>query len=358
MEELNMIRPTVEGLDFLAARVHGRRSQWAEAGRLENLCRLPDSFELGRAVYPDTEFHALADFQRRLTQDLVGELCGFLKHVEGPGAELLEWMLARFQVENIKMLVRARGHRVPLETPEQYLLSLPHDLALDVPALLAAESWEVFTELLPPGAPRKSLRQVLAVYHDQPRPFFLEAALDRGYFQELLSRTESLSGEDKDLINPIVLQEVDAFHLMLVARGEFHYGLAPELLLPLHVPGSGIPSERFKAMLAATDILAAAGYAVGRAIDALPSAGASGEAVTAVDASALEALAWRRFLRLSNRAFRRSHMGLGAVVGYVGIRRIEVANLITLSEGIRGGAAAERIRARLIPRADLESVYV
>jgi hypothetical protein len=111
-------------------------------------------------------------------------------------------------------------------------------------------------------------------------------------------------------------------------------------------------------MLTASDVLGAAGFAVGRAIDALPSEHGSSAGPAAVDASLLEALAWRRYLRLSNRAFRRSHLGLGAVIGYVGIRRAEVANLITLSEGIRVGEAAEAIRARLIPRADLESVYV
>jgi len=46
-------------------------------------------------------------------------------------------------------------------------------------------------------------------------------------------------------------------------------------------------------------------------------------------------------------------MGLGAIVGYAGLRRVEVANLITISEGIRGGMAAEAIRGRLIPRADI-----
>jgi vacuolar-type H+-ATPase subunit C/Vma6 len=51
-------------------------------------------------------------------------------------------------------------------------------------------------------------------------------------------------------------------------------------------------------------------------------------------------------------------MDLGAVVGYAGIRRVEVANLISLSEAIRTGMAAEVIRARLIPRNDLESAYV
>ena len=145
---------------------------------------------------------------------------------------------------------------------------------------------------------------------------------------------------------------------MLVVRGRFHYDLASELLLPLRARGSGIPSERFSAMLAAPDILAAARLAVGRAIDALPSERGSTETSVTLDAAALEGLASQRFLRLSDRAFRRSHMGLGAVVGYVGIRRVEVANLITISEGMRTGTTGEGLRARLIPRTDLESVYV
>jgi len=348
----------VNDLEYLAARLHGRRSRLAEAERLDALCRLTHLAELGHAVYPDAEFHTAADFQRRLAQHLVRELSGFLKHLEGPGADLLAWMLVRFQVENMRVLLRSFMHRTPLEGPEKYLLSLPHDLTLDVQALMAAESLEEFTELLPSGTPRKSLREALGTYHDQPRPFFLEAALDRGYFQELLARAEQLSGEDTELIKPIVLQEVDAFHLMLIVRGKFQYGLTPELLLPLRVHGSGIPSAQFSSMLGAPDILTAASLAVGRAIDALPSELGSSEASATVDPSALEALVWKRNLRLSKRAFRRSHMGLGAVVGYLGIRRVEVANLITLSEGIRVGVATEAIRARLIPRADLESVYV
>jgi V/A-type H+-transporting ATPase subunit C len=348
----------VNDLDYLAARLHGRRSRLAEAERLDGFCRLRDFPELGRAVYPEAEFPAAADFQRRLAQDLVRELSGLLKHLEGAGAELVSWMLVRFQVENIKVLLRGFLRRTPLEAPEEYLLSLPHGLALDRQALMGAGSLEEFAERLPLGSPRKCLTAALNIYRDQPRLLFLEGALDRGYFQELLARTERLSGEDRELIQPIMRQEADAFHLILVVRGKFHYGLTPELLLPLHVSRSGIPSERFSAMLAVSDIRAAASLAVGRAIDALPTECGSAEASATVDPSVLETLAWKRFLRLSNRAFRCSHMGLGAVVGYVGIRRVEVANLITVSEGVAMGAKADALRARLLPRTDLESVYV
>ena len=40
------------------------------------------------------------------------------------------------------------------------------------------------------------------------------------------------------------------------------------------------------------------------------------DGLTVGDASALEGLAWNRFFRLANLAFRQSHMGLGTIMGY------------------------------------------
>jgi len=145
-------------------------------------------------------------------------------------------------------------------------------------------------------------------------------------------------------------QEVDIFHLMLVTRGRFHYSLAPEMLRPLHVAGTRIPRSLFVAMLNDPDIYASVGRVSERVLDAAPFEHGPNDGSTTVDASALEGLAWKRFFRLANLAFRQSHMGLGAIVGYAGLRRVEVANLITISEGIRNGMAAETIRGRLIPR--------
>jgi len=353
-----MKQPGVNDLDFLGALLHGRRSRLAEAGRLDALCRLRTLPELGRTVYPDSEFQAAADFQRRLAQDLVRELSGCLRHLDGAGAELLFWMLVRFQVENIKVLVCGLVNHIPFEELRRYIVPLAHGLALDLEVLGKAESLDDFIARLPLGWPRRWLRNAATVFREQPRPFFLEAALDCGYFQELLARTELLPDEEKELIKPVILQEVDTFHLMLALRGKFHYGLGPELLLPLHVRGSGISTERFAAMNADPDPSTAAGRVVGRVLDALPSAPATATGSVTLDLAAFEALAWKRFLRLANRAFRRSHMGLGAVVGYMSIRRVEVANLITISEAVRTGLTAEAMSVRLIPRQELEPAYV
>ncbi len=336
-------------LDYLGARLHARRSRMAEAERLDALCQLRAIPELGRALRPDFDFQTAANLQRQLLQDLVQEYSFCLRHLNGAGHELVRWMRSRFQIENLKVLLRGFLNHTPLDALQEHLVPLPRELTLDAPALLAAETMDDFAKRLPAGWPKKQLQAAIAAHRDEPSGFFFEAALDNGYFQELLIRTGRLPAAEKELIEPLARQQVEMFHLMLAVRGKFNHGLTAESLSPLRVPGSGAAAERFKAMLAAPDISTAAKLGLGHVFDELPAA---------LDAVILEVLGWRRFLRLANGAFRRSHMGLAAVVGYLEIRRVETANLITLSEGIRTGVEAEKIRARLIPRTNMEVVYV
>jgi len=334
---------SVNDLDFLSALLHGRRSRLAEGRRLDGLCQLPSLLEAWGNIYPDTEFRSTEDFQARLVQGLVKELLVCLRHVEDAGADLLAWMLARFQIENVKVLVRGLVNHVPFEEVRRFIVPLPHDLTLDAEGLRKASSLEDFIARLPPGMPRHWLRAAATVYREQPRTFYLEAALDCGYFQELLTRTQRLRDEDKEQVKPLIFQEVDTFHLMLVLRGKFHYRLTPEQLGPLHITGSEISTERFAAMSADPDPLTTASRTLGRVLDELPSPAGTPSASETLNLAAFEALAWKRFLRFANLAFRRSDMGLGAVVGYLGTRRVEVANLITVSEAVGGGLPAEAL---------------
>ncbi len=353
-----MMRPATNDLDYLVTRLHARRSRMAEAERLDALCRSRTVSELARARYPETEFPAVENFQRQLVQDLIQELAGCRKHVAEAGHQFISWLLARFQVENMKTFLRGVLNHVPLEQLQPQLAVLPMDQAVNAQALAEAGSVENYAAKLPAGKPRDRLKEMLARHHDESQPFLLEAALDCGYYQELLVRTAQLAAEEQEIIQPLVFQEANLFQLLLVMRGKFLHGLNAEILLPLRVPGSGVSGDWFKTLLAAPDILALAKVSLGIALDELPASRGGGETQTTVDPATVEALAWNRFLRLANRAFRRSHMGLGAVAGYAAIRRMEVANLITLSEGIRLGVDAGKIRARLVARTDLEVAHV
>lgn len=294
-------------LDYLDARLHGRRSRMAEAERLDALSRLRSLPELARAVAPGLEPSSTREFQAWLVERLAEEVAGFLPFLEPAGATLVEWLLVRHPLEALKDRYRETRDVVPDDRTT--------------------------------GAVRRILDEALSWARAHPQPFFFEAALDRGYFAELLARVEALPPGDRQVVAPMMVQDVDRFHLRLVARGRFVYGVAAELLLPMHVDKTRISRRRFAAMLQDPNLFVAAGRAVGRALDEPPA--------ESVDAAELEALAWERSFRMANRAFRRGPIGLGAVVGYVGLRRVEVANLITLSEGIRTG----EVRLRLTPRA-------
>jgi len=344
--------------DFLAARLHARRSLMAEAERLDGLCRIRSLPEFFHTIFPGSEFKGVPDFQHLLIYELISEISGFRSHMSGPGANLLNWTLVRFQVENLKILIRACLTKVSMEGLYRHLVPLPRELALDIRGLAAALSLEDLVRMVPKGLLRDNLGKALEIYHDYPRPFFFEAALDRGYFQGLVARVERLSREDWEIIKPMICQEVDIFHLMLVARGKFHYNLTPDMLLPLHIGETRISYALFAAMLNDPDFFTSMGRVAERVLDTDPFKQGPNDGSIAVNASVLEGLAWKRFSRLANLAFRKGHMGLGAIMGYSGLRRVETANLITISEGIRNGATAETIRGRLIPQPDIEAVHV
>jgi vacuolar-type H+-ATPase subunit C/Vma6 len=345
--------------DRLTAGLHGRRSRMAEGDRLIRLCRIQTLPELARTVFPGTAAESILDFQRLAVRELARELIDLITCMSGPGARLLYWLLIRFQIENLKVLIRMRLSGRP-ETAQVYLVPLPKGLTLDVRGLSAAESFNDFIDCTPKGLLREALKRASEIYPVRTSPFFFEAMLDRDYFQVLLEAVEEIREQDKDIAKPMFLQEVDTFLLMLLLRGKYFYGLDRETLLPLHVRGTRIPRALFATMLDDQDLRESVERVAQSVFDVPPFQGTTsvGSSAPAIDAAALEHLAWKRFGRLANLAFRKSHIGLAAVLGYAGIRRLEVANLVTLSEGIQKAMTAEAIRDRLIAHWDSEALSV
>lgn len=345
-------------LDYFVARLHGKRSAMAESDRLDSLTRVRNLQEFTRAIFPEREFQGTADFQRQLIEELAREFSGFPGHLDRTEKHLIDWMPARLEAENIKVLLRACIARIPLEEVIKRLVPLPGQTPGVVESLVRAPTLTDFVALLPFGPLRKGLEKAIRDHGEDARPFFLEAALDCGYFQELTGRLALLSSRDRQEAEGVICQEADIFHLMLVLRGKFNYGLAADHLLSFHVPGTRISRAVLAAMLDDHDPWIAVGRSVMRAIDPLPAEGVLSESSSAIQIPFIEDLAWRRYHRLANTAFRRSHMGFGVVVGYVALRRLEVANLITISEGIRTGVGEDVIRARMVPRVEREVSHV
>jgi len=344
------MRPEAEtDLDFLSALVHGRRSRLAEGSRLDELCRLRTVAELVQAIAPEMHGPAVAGLQRRLVSNLAKELANVADHLgDGRGARVVEWLGARFQAENLKVLARGVATGRPLAVLGEFIVPLATPFAIDLEGLAGSDSVEMFIGRVPSAPLRNGLQAAAPIYDRSRKSFFLEAGLDKGYLVELLDRAGRVrQGEG---LKQLADQETDMFHLALAARGRLLYGLKAEDLSAFHVEGAKVDREVFGAMLAATSAGELASLAATRVIDPLPALKAAEGREGALTPAALETLALERFHRLAKRTFRRTPVGLDVVAAYVALKRIELANLITLSEGIRAAAAPEAIRRRLIPR--------
>ncbi len=312
-------------LDYWVVRLHGRHSRLAEGARLNELCRLRTVAELARSLGAVPEIRRARDLQRWLIGGWSGELNELARCMPESIARLLVWQSARMQLENIKLLARGFVAKLPFERLQPLLIEVPNSLlACDMTKLGSANSLEQFINSLPDGVLKTSVREYETLIQLPHGGFIIESALDKGYLTELTHRARELDAETRAETQPLLAQEVDIWHAMVAARGVLYHGVKPEVAMGLHVAGSAIPEKLFMAMLRAPDIKALTVMLQRRVVRGTPAT---------PEAAALEALAWSRYWHLANTTFRRSHIGGGAVIGYVALRRIELANLITLSEG-------------------------
>lgn len=345
-----MARWSTNDLDQLTARLHGRRSRLADGARLESLTRLGDVAELLRR-HPATAVGGTSvAYQQALVLDGVYEALDCAAHLTGPGAELLRWLARAQQVEQLKLLWRGMLHHLPWGDLAPLVLPLPAPLTLASAALAAAGSPREFARQVPEPHLRAALETMLTTTAED-LGFAGEAALDQAYLTHLLvAACACAAADDGGAIVTLAQQEVDCFLLQVVLRGHFQEQLAPATLLHWFVPGARISREVFAAMLADTDWRTAANRVAGVVCGGPLPAGSTPASV--------DLLAWSHYARLATRAFRRDPVGLGAVVGYCALRRVEVASLITLTAGLQQGVAGDVLRGRLVAAPSREVAHV
>ncbi|HOJ42853.1 MAG TPA: V-type ATPase subunit [Syntrophorhabdaceae bacterium] len=345
-------------LDYLAALLHARYSKMAKGERLIELSRIQNLSDFFQSVYPDKAIADIYDFQKKVIFDFISELYSLRAYLTREYGSFIDWLATRFQLENLKILLKGFFTKTPFFRLRHFIVNLPGQLSLNTKKLSEAETIDDFIKNCPRGFFQDNLKNAIKIFGDRAKPFYIEACLDSAYFKELILKTSKLKSHDRDYIKAIINQEIDIFHLMLITRGVMQYNLPPELIKIFHVEETAIPKRVFTNLLKESDLGVFTKTLEGRVIDVIPVELIKIDQTTAPDLSILETLAWKRFYRLCNKVFYVNHMGFGAIVGYIGLRRIETINLIALSEGIKGGYGPDFIRKHLILKDYGEAYHV
>ena len=330
----------MSNLDFIVAKVRGMRGQIHEGPRLLSLCDVPNIRDLAAVLAPDQPIGDTIGLQRHLTEQHIASLHGLLKVLDGWEAGVFLAMLRRYQAENLKVILRCWAAKADETLLAAYTVDVPGALALPTPDLLKSPDLETLISRIPVSSLRDGAMQGLGEHEESGRLFFVEAGIDKACFAQLNDAAERAHGAARDAVLQLVRLELDIYNVMLVLRGVFNYSLNFNKLRLLMAPfGKHAGIGTLEAIRAASDIV--------NAVPLVPSGllGRDEEPQTADD---VEAAMWRNMYHTAHRRYYTSVLDFGAVAAFYYIKRIELRNLITISEHLRYGESGAAVCDKLI----------
>jgi len=343
---------------YANARIRGMRSHLMKRGELDALIELGDSTKvvsalLNSAYAPEIEESTLqgrstANVDQGLNQSMVRAYRKVLGFISPSGLGILETLLGRWDVFNVKTILRGKNMHLMPEDIEMGLVPVaslaPADLeelsrVADVRAVVdTLATWRVpYAKVLGRAYPEFARTENLAV---------LELAMDRYYFGWA---GERLDGRTKDLrkARQVLGVQTDTTNLLTVFRAQ-KADMDPGVLESYFMPGGMYVNKSLFTELAGKSDL-------DQVLDGLRRT-QYGPPLEAVAQSYLEENAISVFERaLEDHMMRKAvamgigdPFGVGIAISYLWAKANEVTNLRVVVKGVASGLPEERIRRELI----------
>jgi len=197
----------------------------------EELCRQFDlqESELSRQI--------LDQFEQTQLQTWLNELNTLLRPLDGAERAFLVQWARRYEVLNLKALIRGKLNGLSRREIESSLFTLPGFLSLDHEPLLNTDDvTELLRRLL--DTPYATLaRSALRRFEKQQDPFLLDASLDQQFYSGLSHRVARLSQQDRSEMRNLVGRLVDRHNLVWMLRYRHNYQLPAAEALYLSISG-------------------------------------------------------------------------------------------------------------------------
>ncbi len=195
-------------------------------------------------------------FKRAMFQRMKGMIHFFTDEYK----KLLRTMFMRYEIEDLKLLVRALIRHESLEIILEHLVILDINRGLDYEKLQRVTSLEALLEALE-GTPYRKLLEYYMNEPPQKRIFYMEMNLDRYYFKTLNEHVEKLSSEDRGPLREMLGKNTDILNLQWIYRGRKFYGLSAEELLNYTLLGGyALKYKHLKTLCYASSMEEALGY--------------------------------------------------------------------------------------------------
>ncbi len=153
--------------------------------------------------------------------------------------ELLLYWSRKFELYNLKTLIRGKLNGLGMETIRDDLYELPENIRLPHETLLHAENVLEMLRLLERGSYATIARQARRVYEEKNEPFSLDAAIDRLYYAGLAKYVQTSVVTDKPGLKHLVSTLIDRQNILWLVRYRFAYDFTPSKAYYLLIPSGG-----------------------------------------------------------------------------------------------------------------------
>ncbi|MEI6413776.1 MAG: V-type ATPase subunit [Pseudomonadota bacterium] len=278
--------------------------------------------------------------ERALIQTFMAELTILLRPLVGEGRDVLLYWAQRYELLNIKTLIRGKLRGSSQQAIEQTLFDLPWAMSVTTARLLKAENVLELLRQLEQGRYAMIARQARQAFEEKQETFAMEAAIDHRFFSGLAKQVHvfATEGPHEDL-KRLVGTLLDHQNLMWLLRYRFAYQVPPAEAYYLLTPSWLLMNRETLMRLVNLGTFPQVIASLPKALADLLAEAQTAMAVQKRLHARLHALAWK--------ILRHSASDVARTMAYLILRESELHQLFALIQGKIFGLPVDLIRDAL-----------
>jgi V/A-type H+-transporting ATPase subunit C len=342
-----------------SARVRGRIGRLLTPAQWELLLEAPDLStmvqnlsttayqplleQVGRAAMAQPDPSRI---ERWLWQYLATSYRAPLPFMPGATKDLVAWLWRRFEVDNLKMVLRGVERDIPPGRIRDTLVPLGDASGLPWESLSEASTVPDVVSRLAGRFYGRALEPALDRYRREGLLFVLEIRLDLAYARELLNLVEGLRGRDRREAERFTGTLIDSQNVLWAFRYRLYHDLSPEEILNYTLQrGVRVNTRILREIATGASVMTVLEEVWDGALPDLERLARHRDQQALVEA---EAMFDRYFYRQAKKTLKGYPLHLGVILAYLVLQETEIGDLVSLIEGKASGWPADRIGPYLV----------
>ncbi len=286
-----------------------------------------------------------------ILQDEVDRMKRVLSSVGDGPRNIVFDLLQRYEVENLKSALRMWHRKTP---GDETVYLMREKICYDIPIdeILSSKTIEEVIVCLEGTPYKNSLIDALDVFRRSRNLFYLELALDIGYYRKFWEDIASLSRGDRTRAQRLMGTEIDVTNIIWISRLKFYYDIPLADVVHYIIPyGHRFGIDVVKDVYSSNEPGRFIWGIITRFFRELPTSPSGGERSAGLGVSdlwALESILWQILYREAHKSLMDYPFSIATILAFSILKRVETKNLLAIINGKRYGLSEDETRRHVV----------